>query len=80
MLVLLQIATAIVGITVGIVSNSIGHTGATVRITVACKLEWVAATVVRTRVNSASAAVLLVPSGDRFTVKRCSLAYSIMQY
>lgn len=78
MLVLLQIATA--GITAGVASSSIRHTGATVRITVACKLEWVAATVVRTRVNSASAAVLLVPSGDRFTVKRCSLAYSIMQY
>ena len=77
MLVLLQIATA--GITVGIVSSSIRHTEATVRITAACKPEWAAA-VVRTRVNSAFAGVLLVPSGDRFTVKRCSLAYSIMQY
>ena len=79
MLVLLQIAAAGI-IAVGVASSSIGHTRATVRITAACKPEWVAATVVRTRVNSASAGVLLVPSGDRFTVKRCSLAYSIMQY
>lgn len=79
MLVLLQIVTA--GITaVGIVSSSIRHTEATVRITAAYKPKWVAAAVVRTRVNSASTGVLLVPSGDKFTVRRCSLAYSIMQY
>ncbi len=82
MLASLQIAT--IGITAtgatGVdVSSSIGHTKATARITAAYKLEWAVAAV-RTRVIATFAGVWQVPSGDRFTARQCSLAYSIMQY
>lgn len=82
MLASLQIATIRItatGPTEVVVSSSIAHTKATVRITAACKLEQAVATV-RTRVIAAFAGVSLVPSGDRFTARQCSLAYSIMQY
>ena len=82
MLASLQIATigiTATGATEVVVSSSIAHTKATVRITAACKLEQAVAAV-RTRVIAAFAGVSLVPSGDRFTARQCSLAYSIMQY